>query len=407
MPLNAEDRMVVPQASRSGGLLAKAAGQAAGLRTAPPGSSAPARSSGPVGRRAAADWDAHARCWMAWPERPDNWRCGGRPAQEAFARVAAAIARHEEVVVCAGPRSLPDARALLPPTVRTLAVATDDAWMRDVGPTFVFDPTAGRRGLAGVDWRFNCWGGKCYADWAQDERVAARILEHEGLEREASDMVLEGGSILTDGEGTLLATEQCLLHPNRNPRMGRRDIERELGARLGVEKVIWLPRGLHGDTDTDGHVDNLAAFAAPGTVLLAWTDDAADPQHAVSREALAVLRRERDARGRELNVIKLPTPPPLYMTEEEARGVQPAPGTLPREAGERLPASYANFYLANGAVVMAGFGAAAADRAARDIVRRAFPGYEVHQVCSREILLGGGGIHCITLGQPLAPAGGR
>ena len=176
--------MVAPPPARSGGLLAKAAGQAAALRTAAPGSSSsPARSSVPAGRRAAADWDAHARCWMAWPERPDNWRHGGRPAQEAFARVAAAIARHEEVVVCAGPRSLPAARALLPPAVRTLAVATDDAWMRDVGPTFVFDPAAGRGGLAGVDWRFNCWGGKCYADWAQDERVAARILEHEGLAR--------------------------------------------------------------------------------------------------------------------------------------------------------------------------------------------------------------------------------
>lgn len=160
---------------------------------------------------------------------------------------------------------------------------------------------------------------------------------------------------------TLLTTEECLLNPNRNPGLGREEVEAALRAMLGVTRVLWLPRGLVGDDDTDGHVDNFACFARPGVVLLAWTDDEADPQHAVSSQALALLEGSRDARGRALQVIKVPCPPNLFMTADEAAGVAAAPGTKPRAAGDRLAASYVNFYLCNGGLVMPAFGVPEAD----------------------------------------------
>lgn len=206
---------------------------------------------------------------------------------------------------------------------------------------------------------------------------------------------------------TCLTTEECLLHKNRNPSLGKSEIESVLKRQLGVEKVIWLPLGLHADHDTNGHVDNFACFARPGVVLLAWCDDAADPQHAISRRALELLKKETDARGRPLEVVKLPCPPVLTRTQAEYDGLAPL-GKENRAAGERLAASYVNFYVANGGVVAPAFGgaAAAADAEAGRILRAAFPGREVVQVPTREIVLGGGNIHCITQQQPTAEAKG-
>jgi agmatine deiminase len=183
--------------------------------------------------------------------------------------------------------------------------------------------------------------------------------------------------------------------------MGKREIERALERHLGVRKVVWLPLGLHADHDTNGHVDNFACFARPGVILLAWCDDPADPQHAISRDALAILEGETDARGRRFEVVKLPCPPALERTRAEYEGLD-AEGRRHRAAGERLAASYVNFYVANGGVVAPAFGgaAAAADAAAAEVLRRAFPGREVVQVPTREIVLGGGNIHCITQQQP-------
>jgi agmatine deiminase len=346
------------------------------------------------GFRMPGEFEPHDGCWMAWPERPDNWRLGASPAQEAFAAVAEAIAASEPVTMTASPAQAERCRSLLSPAIRVEEIESDDAWMRDVGPTFVIDGAGGRRG---VDWHFNAWGG-IYSPWDRDERVAAAVLAAEGADRYRAPLVLEGGSIHVDGEGTVLTTEECLLNRNRNPEWSRERIERALLDYLGAEKVVWLGAGVYED-ETDGHVDNLACFARPGVVLLTWSEDGSDPQQAISRDALDRLAAASDARGRPFEVVKLPSPGPLLSTAEEAAGVEPREGTLPRRAGDRLAASYANFYIGNSRVVMPLLDERRDDEAAA-ILRGCFPGREVVGVPSREILLGGGNVHCITQQVP-------
>ena len=346
------------------------------------------------GFRMPGEFEPHSGCWMAWPERPDNWRLGAKPAQRAYAAVAEAIAAAEPVTMAVADGQFENARAMLPPAVRVVEVSSDDAWIRDHGPTFLVDGEGGRRG---VDWRFNAWGG-IYTPWDRDERVAAKVLEVEGADRYRAPIVLEGGSIDVDGEGTVLTTEECLLNPNRNPELSREQIERVLLDYLGAEKVVWLGAGVFED-ETDGHVDNLACFARPGTVLLTWTDDEDDPQHAISRDARERLEAATDARGRRFEVVLLPSPGPLQLSAEEAEGIDAREGTLPRLAGERLAGSYVNFYLGNSRIVMPLLDPRH-DSEAEAILRRAFPGREVVGVPAREILLGGGNIHCITQQVP-------
>ncbi len=338
--------------------------------------------------------EPHAGCWMLWPERPDNWRQGAQPAQRACVALAAAISRFEPLTVGVSGPHFDRARALLPAAVRVAEIAHDDCWMRDVGPTFVVNAQGERRG---VDWRFNAWGG-LYFPWDQDERVARKVLELEGCDRYAAPIVNEGGAFHVDGAGTALVTEECLLNPHRNPTLDRAGIERHLKAHLGVSVVVWLGKGIP-DDETSGHIDNLACFIRPGEVALTWTDDRRDPQHAVSRDALSRLLDARDARGRRLTVHKLPMPGPLTLSAKEAAGVLPREGTKRRRAGERLAASYINFYLANGAVVMPLLDRRT-DRAAASRIKRLFPGRRVVGVPSREILLGGGNIHCLTQQVP-------
>ena len=338
---------------------------------------------------------------MAWPERPDNWREQARPAQESFAAVAEAIAVAEPVTMAASAAQFERCRSLLSPAVRVVEAATDDAWPRDTGPTFVVDDNGRRRG---VDWRFNAWGGEkggLYSSWQRDDRLAARVLEIEGDDRYRAPLVLEGGSIHVDGEGTVLSTEECLLHPNRNPDLSRRQIERALCDYLGAEEVVWLGRGVYED-ETDGHVDNLACFVRPGVVLLTWSDEESDPQHAISRSALEQLEAVTDARGRPFEVVLLRSPGPLSITAEEAAGVDVLPGTRPRRAGDRLAASYVNFYLANSRLIMPLLDERYDDEAA-ETLERCFPDREVVGVPAREILLGGGNVHCITQQVPAGP----
>ncbi len=345
-----------------------------------------------------AEFEPHAGCWMLWPERPDNWREGARPAQAAFLAVAEAIAQFEKVCIGVSVGHRETARAMLPPRVDMLTLAHDDCWMRDVGPTYVVSE---RPGLRGVHWRFNAWGGReegLYHPWDRDERVGAEVLAHEQRERYRAPIVLEGGAIHVDGEGTALLAEQCVLNPNRNPGMTRERMESLLREYLGVSCFIWLGRGVFND-ETDGHIDNLACFVAPGKVCLTWTDDGADPQHAISRDAWERLTEARDARGRRLEITKLPMPGPLYMTEQEVRGLASGESCKARRAGDRMAGSYVNFYFANGGLVMPLLDPRT-DALAADRLRRLCPGRRVVGVPARDILLGGGGIHCITQQVP-------
>jgi agmatine deiminase len=345
-----------------------------------------------------AEYAPHAGCWMLWPERPDNWRAGALPAQAAFAEVAAAIARFEPVTVGVSAANYEYARTQLAPHVRVLEISHDDSWMRDVGPTFVTNSKGVRRG---IDWRFNAWGGLeggLYFPWDQDDLVARKVLETEGCDRYRAPLINEGGAIHVDGAGTALVTEQCLLNPNRNPDLSQVEIEELLRAYLGVRTVIWLGEGVI-DDETGGHIDNLACFVKPGVVALTWTDDTDDPQHAVSVDALERLETARDARKRNITVIKLPMPGPLERSAEEAGGVLVRDHTQVRIEGARLAASYVNFYIANKGIVMPLLDEET-DRAAAAQLKRAFPGRKVVGVPAREILLGGGNIHCITQQVP-------
>lgn len=354
------------------------------------------------GFRMPGEFERHRGCWMLWPERTDNWRLGAAPAQRAWVAVAAAIATSEPVTVGASARQFARARRMLPAAVRVVRLASNDAWMRDVGPTFLVNGSARRRGrLRGVDWRFNAWGGRddgLYYPWDADDRVAAKVLEQERAARYRAPFVLEGGAIHVDGAGTVITTEECLLNPNRNPRLSRTDIEERLRRYLGVRQVIWLGRGVVND-ETGGHVDNLCCFVRPGVVCLTWTDNARDPQYRVSRDAYARLQAARDARGRRLIIHKLQQPGPLRMTAAEARGVEHRKGSKPRRAGERLAASYVNFYIANRAIVMPLLDPSR-DGAAMARLKKLFPRRRVIGVPAREILLGGGNIHCITQQVP-------
>ncbi len=345
-----------------------------------------------------AEFAPHAGTWMLWPERADNWRLGGQPAQKAFVAVAAAIRRFEPVTMGVNHRQFENARRMLPSSVRVVEISNNDSWMRDCGPTFVID---GRGGVRGVDWGFNAWGGLnggLYFPWDLDEAVPRKVLEIGSLDRYKAPLILEGGSIHVDGEGTLLTTEECLLNANRNPQLSRREIENFLMEYTGASKIIWLGRGVYRD-ETDGHVDNLACFLRPGLVALTWTDDHNDSQDPISKDALDRLARSTDAHGRQLEVLKIHQPAPAILTAEEAGGVEAAASTLPRQAGDRMAASYVNFYMCNGGLILPAFDDPN-DALVVDVLQQALPDRRVVGVPAREILLGGGNIHCITQQQP-------
>lgn len=349
-----------------------------------------------------AEWAPHSQTWMVWPERPDNWRDQAVPAQAAFAEVAKAIASFEPVTVCASAGQYANAAAILDhPGIRVIELSSNDGWVRDTGPSFLIN---GQGSLRGVDWTFNAWGGDnggLYADWALDDQVADKILAMERCPRYRTEgFVLEGGSFHVDGEGTLLTTEECLLNANRNPHLQREEIELMLADHLGISKVIWLPSGLYND-ETDGHVDNFCCFVRPGEVLLAWTDDEKSPNYARCQAAAQVLESQRDAQGRELLVHRIPIPGPLFATAEECAGVAVVAGSQPRDPSIQLAGSYVNFLIVNDGVVAPAFDDPQ-DAVALEILQRIFPDRRVVTVPGREILLGGGNIHCITQQQPLA-----
>ena len=346
-----------------------------------------------------AEFEPHEGCFLIWPERPDSWAGGAYAARKAFVKVISAIARWEKVTVFASYNQYENARASLPPQVRVAELSTDDAWARDVSPVIVKN-AAGE--IRGIDWGFNAWGGLydgLYFPWDRDNHVARKacdLLDIDCYDRR--DFILEGGSIHADGEGTVMVTEECLLSPGRNPDLSREEIEQVLRDNLGAEKVLWLPYGIWGD-ETNGHVDNICAFTAPGEVVLAWTDDERDPQYERSMADLTYLQSQRDAKGRPITVHKLPLPRPVYVTEAECAALEPMDGEPTRSPGERLAASYVNFYIANGGIILPAFGDPADEQAA-EVLRRCFPGREIVSIPARDILTGGGNIHCITSQVP-------
>lgn len=332
-----------------------------------------------AGLRMPAEWAPHERTLIAWPAREQAWRGTTiEAARDATAQVVGAVAAFEPVLLVADPAHADDARARVgSENVELVALPLDDSWLRDSGPIVVVGPDGQR---AGIDFRFNAWG-EAFTPYDRDAAIAARLLEHMGIERFGSPMVLEGGAIAVDGTGRLVTTEQCLLNPNRNPLLQRDEIERELRVHLGIEQVVWLGRGLVEDADTDGHVDNVCAFLAPGRALLQTVPGEDDPNRANAHEN---ARRLRDA-GMEVHTWDL------------------LPRTV-REDGSVVAIPYTNFYLCNGAAIVP-LGEQDADMDAEALRRLAvlLPGREVVGVPGRVLALGGGGVHCVTQQVPAAP----
>lgn len=350
------------------------------------------------------EFERHAGCIIVWPQRPGSWSFGAEEACAAFTAVIKAIATSERVYVACGREHWARAEAMLSGinNVALLPIATDDSWARDIGPTFVVRDSAGGRQVRGVNWSFNAWGGAVdglYPDWRQDDAFAAAFADKTGYELyDAVPFVLEGGSIHCDGEGTVMVTEACLLSAGRNPSLTKKKIEEKLKAYLGAKKVLWLPRGIYND-ETNEHVDNVCAFIRPGEVVLAWTDKQDDPQYPLSEACLRYLEQATDAKGRRLLVHKLPIPDvPVCIEADEVVGFEFAEGEDMREAGERLAASYVNFYFSNDSVVLPAFCGenAASDARAAAILARLCPERKIVQLPARAILTGGGNIHCIT-----------
>ena len=329
------------------------------------------------------EWAPRRATWLGWPSNRDTWPDAVRPGVErafrAFAKVLADGG--EGVEFCGGS---PGTRARieanlegLPGGIRIHDIPLDDSWLRDSGPIFVRDAASGR--IAITDWDFDKWGGK-YPPWDQDNLVPSRIAGIRRMERWVPGMTLEGGSIDVDGEGTLLTTEQCLLNPNRNPSLSRGAIELRLRRFLGAVKVLWMGRGVEGD-DTDGHVDDLARFLAPGLVCAALESDPNDPNHLALEDNYRRLRSFRDGAGRKLEVVPLPMPRPVV------------------RMGLRTPASYCNFLFSKGGVVLPVFG----DTLDQIAIRRleGATGLRVHPIDCGDVVYGQGSLHCLSRHEPL------
>jgi agmatine deiminase len=321
--------------------------------------------------RMPAEWAPHERTIVCWPARETMWQERFADAKAEHAAVVNAIAAFEPVTLAVDPSQEAEARAAVRGDVDIVPIPLDDSWSRDSGPIFV---TAGGR-RAGVHFGFNAWG-EMFEPYDRDAEFGARVLEHLGEERvDARDLILEGGSIAVDGEGTLITTEQCLLHPSRNPALSREQIEARLCEALGVERVVWLGLGLVEDGDTDGHVDNICAWIEPGKVLLQTVADEADPNYEHCREN---ARRLADAG---IEVVELDVLPRL--------DVDGPPTVVP----------YVNYYIANGALIVPVTGAET-DTDALALLERLYPGREAVPVSGTTLALGGGGVHCITQQVP-------
>jgi agmatine deiminase len=326
-----------------------------------------------------AEWRQHAGCFISWPCRELTWHGHFEDAKREYSAVIKAIDRFDPVTVLSDPASAQEARRRLGPEARIVEVMLDDSWSRDNGPIFV---RTHDNKLALVNFRFNGWGHK--QPWKMDDRLPILLAERLGIRRYDAPMVLEGGAISVDGDGTLLTTEQCLLNVNRNPSMSREEIEHVLVSYLGVRKVIWLARGVEDDM-TDGHVDGVAGFARPHVVLAAHTGDDSDPNYRNLEENLVRLESSTDDKGRSLEVVRMVQPRPILV------------------GGVSVTPSYVNLYFANGALVFPTYGIRE-DNLARDTLTSLFPEREIVGVRCEHIGIGGGDVHCITQQLPAGEA---
>ncbi|HEU4681354.1 MAG TPA: agmatine deiminase family protein [Gemmatimonadales bacterium] len=340
-----------------------------------------------LGYRMPAEWEPHRGTWLSWPHKEASWPGKFDPVPAIFARMVRHLADNEEVHInVAGPPMEQEVRRLLADSgagsgnVFFHYIPTNDAWCRDHGPMFLNAEEDGRTSQAIVDWKFNAWGGK-YPPYDLDDVVPTRVAEELGVPAFHPGIVMEGGAIDVNGRGTLLTTEACLLNPNRNPQLERGEIEQYLRSYLGVSQILWLGEGIVGD-DTDGHVDDLTRFVDATTVVTVLEDDPADENYEPLHANLERLRGMTDQAGRPLNIVPLPMPRPLW------------------HDGRRLPASYANFYIANGILLLPTYDPEP-DEQARGVLQNLFPDREVIGIDCTDLVWGLGAFHCVTQQWPL------
>lgn len=345
--------------------------------------------------------DKHSGTIVLLPFRKDTWRNNAKPALKNFKEVIFAIAEFEPVFVGIHPSIYKNVIGDFEgkKNIYPIKIKYNDSWARDNCPIFLTNQDK----LRAVDFRFNAWGGDVdglYSNYKDDDLLSGKLLKHFGIERYyLDDFVLEGGSIHVDGEKTCLVTKACLLSKGRNPNLSQLEIEETLKTYLGVNKVIWLDNGIYED-ETNEHIDNMACFIKPGVVALAWCDDKDDPQYKYSMSAYKTLKNSTDAMGRKFEIVKIKLPKPLYMDDKEAKGIKVGNyDAKSRPAGSRLAASYINFYQGEKFVIMPGFGVKE-DKLAKEKIQSLYPNKKVIQINTREILLGGGNIHCITMQIP-------
>lgn len=357
-----------------------------------------------------AEYEPHLGTIMVWPTRPGSFPYDGKDAKPAFTTIIKNIIKYEKVFLVCDEAHKDEimeyfsAEDLAPlGNIELILEKTDDAWARDTSPTFVVN----EKEIRGVDWVFNAWGGDVdglLPTYENDDALASNFCNkynYNYYDLHTIGFVLEGGSIHSDGEGTILVTESCLLSKGRNPKLSKNEIENILFDYLGAKKVIWLPYGIYND-ETNEHIDNVCAFVKPGEVVLAWTDNESDPQYDMSLADFKLLANETDAKGRKFTIHKLPIPKqPVLVTKEDLDGYDFEDGEAERIIGERLAASYVNFYITNGSVLVPAFGDEN-DELAVNIIKELFPEREIVPIKSRSILVGGGNIHCITGQVPLA-----
>ncbi len=325
-----------------------------------------------------AEWAEHARCWMAWPTRAESWGEHLEAARDCVAELAKAVAEFEPVSMITKPKNVAEVSLVTGNGVSQISLPHDDCWVRDMGPSFLVSKN---HEVAGVSWKWNAWGHR-FEDFERDGAVASALLAHLGMRRFDGSLIVEGGAINSDGEGTLLTSESVLLNPNRNPDLNREQIEEQLIELLGIRHIIWLGEGLQ-DDPRGGQVENLARFVRPGVVLATSCSDPADPNFKVCADNLQRLRQARDASGRELEIVEIEQPRPRFDAD-----------------GRRLALSYVNFYMPNHALIMPAYEDGPADKRAYDILARVYTRREIIQVPAIELAYGGGGIHSICLPQP-------
>lgn len=344
-----------------------------------------------------AEFEKQRESFMIWPERQDNWRNGGKPVQKAFTKLAQIIAKYQPVTMLVNQDQYQNAHQKLNGIARVVEMSSDDAWAKDVLPIYINR----NHEVRAANFTFNAWGGLIdglYFPWDKDDQLAQKVADFMGIDYYSSKIVLEGCTLMTDGEGTIITTEDVLLAEDRNANMSKKFMETILEEYLGAEKIIWLKHGYFLD-ETGGDIDNMINFVRPGEIVLTWTDDQNDPLYPACQEALQILSQATDAHGRHFKIHKMQVPAEQRLTKKETKGLDLVNGLMPRAIGQRLTATYVNFITINNAVIFPTFNDPQDQYAEKQLIKL-FPDRDVIGFPVREILIGGGGLHTIVNNLP-------